>query len=308
VLLVGCVAADAPTRMEHVEPAASAQPYTMLETTETTTDGPCPVIECNCRATDQQGDLLCPSKPDNNSIGACQDKLSDFTGSNGQSCSGWGLRGDNSQYKSVSGKLEGCGLMAGPADGPSCAEQNAKADHAFSCAVQKCDQQDLTEPQWNKLVAADRNQRCAMLGTMKHSCVEDALAKEPGFRVERTYDMGQDPPKVVTDGSGAETIGYGAANTAAKQQGLEGPLRRPDAIFDSGGNMTIYDAKFPCPRTAEFKNLSSKSYPSRRHKTGDAMMSNDQRGEYQEIADQGQPGAGQVKAVSPWDARKEKCD
>ena len=115
----------------------------------------------------------------------------------------------------------------------------------FKCAVKSCDRAPLTSSQRSQLRSTPVAQRCSALGEMKHACVEQRMSSHPEIRPERSYDMSQDPPKVVTDAKGNPTEGYGPAKKAAKQQGLAGPLRRPDAIAGNGAPYEIYEAKFP---------------------------------------------------------------
>lgn len=179
----------------------------------------------------------------------------------------------------------------------------------FKCAVRQCDRQALSDEQWNKFVSADRELRCTTLGEMKHQCVQDRLSQNSTIRPERSYDMSKNPPRVVKDAQGNETVGYDAAKAAQEAQGLPGPLRRPDAIANDTAPYEIYEAKFPCSNKVKNDSFKDTDRVLRSSSTikGSRAAGTKEKTDYVSIADGGLMGHGKVHVVSPADTRVADC-
>jgi hypothetical protein len=305
-LLTGCVAesvADRSADEPRVSPA-SAQLYTAIaaapDPAAEPRPYPCPTPTCRCRASDEIGDLLCKVKPGSNVISACDTKdIEGHPGQPGGACNGFGLRtvGNDTQYLPKAGTIESCYPEIDAAD-PSC-----KLMHDTKCAVKKCDGDPLTRRQQRRVGRQDlAATRCAMLGTIKHACVEKALKDDPNARVERSFDMSQSPPKVVKDSRGKETVGYWAGSSAAKKQGLAGPIKRPDIVTREPGPLDVLDAKFPCPEDVRTNTMGAGLTHRSSPRSGASMMEGTQRADYQRITQ-----GGSVTPISPDDAKGEVC-
>jgi uncharacterized Zn-binding protein involved in type VI secretion len=198
--------------------------------------------------------------------------------------------------------------LEGEAQGPALAQ--ARED-AFKCAVKECDRKPLTRAQKAEVAAAAPKQ-CAKLGEIKHACVEEKMSKDPDCRSERTYDMRKRPPRVVRDNTGKETVGYLEAKKALIAAGenlrkLKGLMKRPDAIFGKRAPYQVLDAKFPCSKKVRSGKLGSGNVLLSARRSGETMMTDEQRFAYQAIANGRSKTPGTVKAISPHDARDTKC-
>lgn len=179
----------------------------------------------------------------------------------------------------------------------------------FKCAVRQCDRRPLNDAEWTRFVSADRDRRCAVLGEIKHACLEQSLSSNSDIRSERSFDMSQNPPQVVKDAQGNETVGYDAANAAKEAQGL-GDLRRPDAIAGSGAPYEIYEAKFPCSNKVKNDAFADDERVLRSSNivTGEDKAGTKEKGDYKRIADGGLDGHGKVHVVAPKDTRVKDCN
>lgn len=177
----------------------------------------------------------------------------------------------------------------------------------MTCAVRDCDQVRPSAPEMARLRRQTPQERCRRLGAIKHACVEERLAKSTtGLRAERSFDMDQDPPAIVRNRFGDETVGYIAAKRAQRAQHL-GTLRRPDAVADTASGYEVYDAKFPCSQDLLAGRMDGTALRSDRNVRGIDRMSDKEIFDYQAIADAGVPLSGPVTAIAPADATGVKC-
>ena len=151
-------------------------------------------------------------------------------------------------------------------------------DHDMKCAIQECDKKDASGG--NYPMSA-----CTVLGTLKHTCVEEKLNAK-GYKPETTFDMRPKSPKSL----------------GVRVQLPKGAGRRPDLVVPNPPNSNVYDAKFPCSKSVKNGTAKPTSMGSDMTRSGSSMMSTRQEAAYQRIAKKGK-----VKALSPKDCAKESC-
>jgi uncharacterized Zn-binding protein involved in type VI secretion len=170
------------------------------------------------------------------------------------------------------------------------------------CAIKKCDQESYT------LKGKNGDERCKDLGRQKHKCMEKELAGKDKMLLEASFDMNADPPSMWTSRSspGQPAKWYSAIARSKKRYGgyAKGQVRRPDVVIGRSMPRTVIDAKFPCPSKIRNSKVTSGtgSFPSAK-RTGNSLMPDDQRDDYQAIAGD----KGEVMALSPVDCANAAC-
>ena len=155
-------------------------------------------------------------------------------------------------------------------------------EHDIKCAIQKCDQKSYDIP-------AAKN-RCAVLGTKKHTCVKETLQqKSPACQCEQPFDMRTNPPTPVTSSPG------------------KGLGRRPDVVVGgpSPASYDVYDAKFPCSDDVRSGKATSPGPMPSAGTSGANFVSasSKEQKDYVKIAN-----GGKSKALTPEDCKNEKCE
>ena len=171
----------------------------------------------------------------------------------------------------------------------------------IKCAIKKCDAENYT------LKGKNADERCKDLGRQKHKCMEDALAGKDKLLLEASFDMKNKPPSMFTSRTtGKPNKWYEAIGKSKARYGSykKGQVRRPDVVIGRTKPRTIVDAKFPCPAKVRNGKVTkgSGTFPSR-SRSGNSLMSDDQRDDYQKIAGK----KGEVMAVSPADCANAAC-
>ena len=175
---------------------------------------------------------------------------------------------------------------------------DCEAIDVVCCVIERCDR---------KHYDIDSDKPCTDLGSEKHKCVENSLKDDPRFECEVSFNMKDVPPSPILLSNGKPAHRRSARHIMDYYGG--GEIRRPD-VKTPGRPCQIFDAKFPCSDKVK-AGKSSGRMDSDMTRSGDSMMSQDQRDAYQKIAGDEDEG-GTVTPLSPGDCKERdscsKCE